>query len=81
MVRYLVRPKADRDLDEQAYYLATEASPEIGHRFLVATHETFALLAAQPRMGRHFQLRHVSGVRVFRLKNFKSMLRLYRPSA
>ena len=26
--RYIVRPKADHDLDEQAYYLAGEASPE-----------------------------------------------------
>jgi hypothetical protein len=28
-------PKADQDLDQQAYYLATEAGPETGHRFLV----------------------------------------------
>ena len=31
--RYVVRPKADQDLDNQAYYLATAASPEVGHRF------------------------------------------------
>jgi hypothetical protein len=42
--RYLIRPKADQDLDEQAYYFATEATAELGHRFLVAAHETFALL-------------------------------------
>jgi toxin ParE1/3/4 len=33
--RYLIRPKADQDLDEQAYYFATEATAELGHRFLV----------------------------------------------
>ena len=49
--RYVIRPKADRDLDEQAYYLATEAKPEAGYRFLLAAHETFNLLAAQPQMG------------------------------
>ena len=38
--RYVVRPKADRDLDDQAYYYATEATPEVGHRFLVAAHDT-----------------------------------------
>jgi plasmid stabilization system protein ParE len=42
---YVIRPKADRDLDDQAYYLATKASPEVGHRFLLAAHETFGLLA------------------------------------
>ena len=40
--RYVVRPKADADLEDEAYYLAMEASPEVGHRFLVAAHETFA---------------------------------------
>jgi plasmid stabilization system protein ParE len=54
--RYVVRPKADQDLDDQAYYYATVASPEVGHRFLVAAHETFALLATQPQMGWHFRL-------------------------
>ena len=56
--RYVVRPKADQDLDDQAHYLAMEASPEVGHRFLVAAHETFALLATQPEMGWHFRLQH-----------------------
>lgn len=48
---YVIRPKADRDLDEQAYYLANQANPEVGHRFLLAAHETFRLLAANPKMG------------------------------
>ena len=42
---YVVRPKADQDLDDQAYYLATQAGPDLGHRFLLAAHETFGLLA------------------------------------
>ena len=49
--RYVVRPRADRDLDDQAYYYATEATPELGHRFLLAAHDTFALLAGQPNIG------------------------------
>ena len=52
--RYVVRPKADQDLDDQAYYLATQADPEVGHRFLLAAHETFSLLATQPEMGWHW---------------------------
>jgi len=45
---YVVRPKADQDLDDQAYYLATQAGPELSHRFLLAAHETFVLLTTQP---------------------------------
>jgi len=79
--RYLVRPKADQDLEDQAYYYATEASPEVGHRFLVAAHDTFALLATQPAMGWHSKLRHpeLKTLRVFRVSGFERMLILYRP--
>jgi hypothetical protein len=48
--RYVVWPKADQDLDDQAYCYGTEVGPELGHRFLVAAHDTFALLAMQPEM-------------------------------
>lgn len=79
--RYVLRPKADRDLDDQAYYLATEASPETGHRFLVAAHETFALLSTQPQMGWPLRLRHsrLASLRVFRVSGFEKMLVLYLP--
>lgn len=80
--RYVVRPKADRDLDDQAYYYATVASGEVGHRFLLAAHDTFALLAAQPNMGWHSRLRHpaLKALRVFRVKGFERILVLYIPS-
>jgi plasmid stabilization system protein ParE len=39
--RYVIRPKADADLDHQALYLAEKAKPEVGRRFLIAAHETF----------------------------------------
>lgn len=79
--RYAVRPKADRDLDDQAFYYATEGSPELGHRFLVAAHETFSLLASQPNMGWHSQLKHsdLKTLRVFRVKGFERILILYLP--
>lgn len=78
---YVVRPKVSEDLDEQAFYLANEASAEIGHRFLIAAHETFNLLATQPEMGWHPRLRHPSltSLRVFRISGFERMLILYRP--
>jgi toxin ParE1/3/4 len=79
--RYLVRPKADRDLEDQAYYYATVANPELGHRFLIAAHETFALLATQPNMGWHPRLRHpaLESMRVFRITGFGRILILYLP--
>jgi toxin ParE1/3/4 len=79
--RYVVRPKADQDLEDQAYYYATAASPEIGHRFLVAAHDTFALLATQPNMGWHARLRHtdLEGLRLFPVTDFERILLLYLP--
>ncbi len=81
--RYFVRPKADQDLDEQAEYLATHANPEIGHRFLMAAHEMFALLASEPGMGWRFKLKHphLSQMRVFRVPGFEKILLLYLPHA
>lgn len=79
--RYLIRPKADQDLDDQAWYLAKEASSELGHRFLVAAHQTFAPLAAQPGIGWRSRLRHpgLASLRVFRVSGFERVLVLYRP--
>jgi toxin ParE1/3/4 len=78
---YVVRPKADQDLEDQAYYYATAASPEVGHRFLVAAHDTIALLATQPHMGWHARLRRadLKSLRVFRVKEFQRILILYLP--
>ena len=42
-VRYLVKPKADRDLDNYADYLAEKASLDVALRFFDAAHSTFAL--------------------------------------
>jgi toxin ParE1/3/4 len=79
--RYVVRPKADQDLDDQAFYYATEASPELGHRFLVSAHETFSLLSTQPEMGWNTKLRLAAlrGLRLFRVTDFEKILILYRP--
>jgi toxin ParE1/3/4 len=79
--RYVIRPKADQDLDDQAFYYATEASAELGHRFLVSAHETFSLLSTQPEMGWNPKLRlpELHGLRLFRVSGFEKILILYRP--
>jgi toxin ParE1/3/4 len=79
--RYLVRPKADQDLDDQAFYLATKATPAVGHRFLVAAHETFSLLAGRPGIGwsPRLEIPELKALRVFRVSGFEKMLILYLP--
>jgi toxin ParE1/3/4 len=79
--RYVLRPTADQDLDQEAYYLATEAGTETGHRFLVAARETFALLSTQPQTGWPLRLRNprLASVRVFRISGFEKVLVLYLP--
>jgi len=81
--RYVIRPKADRDLGDEAYYLATQAGAELGHRFLLAAHETFALMATQPHMGWHPRLKHpdLASMRLFKIAGFEKIVVLYRPRA
>ena len=77
---YVVRPRTDRDLDEQAYYYAINGSDDLGHRFLVAAHETFALLASRPHIGWKPKLKNpkLQGVRIFSIMGFGKMLVIYR---
>jgi len=77
----VVRPKAVQDLDDQAHYYASASTPELGRRFLVAAHETFALLASQPNMGWRSRLSHsrLRTLRVFRVNGFERVLVLYFP--
>jgi plasmid stabilization system protein ParE len=49
--RYIVGPRAARDLDDQAIYLATEASPDVGRRFLESARRTFAPIRDAARNG------------------------------
>lgn len=79
--RYVVRPKADQDLEDQAFYYATKEGPELGHRFLVSAHKTFSLLSTQPEMGWNPKLRmaELKSLRLFRVTGFEKILILYRP--
>jgi len=79
--RYVIRPKADQDLDAHADYLTTEASLNVSHRFLVSAHDTFALLATHPHMVWSFksQSQPFQSMRVFPVYGFEKMLVLYQP--
>jgi toxin ParE1/3/4 len=77
----LVRPAADRDLGDQAEYLAAHQNLETSLRFYRAAEETLRLLASQPKMGKLTQYRNplLAGVRVLPLKHFPKHLVFYRP--
>ena len=79
--RVTVRPAADRDLDDQAEYLAVHRDVEIGVRFYRAAEETFQLLASQSEMGRRTEYRSplLVGMRMFPMKGFPKYLVFYRP--
>jgi toxin ParE1/3/4 len=79
--QYGVKPKADRDLDPYADYLAAEASLDAALGFLQAAHTLFALLATQPKMGWRSWVKHpgLEALRVFRVTGFEDMLILYQP--
>jgi plasmid stabilization system protein ParE len=49
---YVVRPRADRDIDDVADYRAEPASLEIALLFLAEVYEAFGLIATQPEMVR-----------------------------
>ncbi len=75
----LVRPAAERDLDEQAEYLASHGNLELALRFYRAAEATFELLAHRPRMGKvnQFRSRFLTNVRTFPLKGFPKHLVFY----
>jgi toxin ParE1/3/4 len=77
---YHVLPAADRDLDDQAAYLATEASLETALRFYDAAGTTFGKLAGMPGLGERWPSANprLSGLRVWRIEGFEKHLIFYR---
>jgi toxin ParE1/3/4 len=80
--QYRVLPAADRDLDDQADYLAREASLETALRFYDATHSTFEKIAQLPDIGeqRDSTNPRLAGLRLWRVEGFEKHLIFYRPS-
>jgi toxin ParE1/3/4 len=78
----VVRPRADRDLDEIADYLAGRAGLDTALRFLQEAYETFALLSVHVDMGWPCRLKHpgVRSARQFRVsESFDKYLIFYQP--
>ena len=79
--RYRVLPAADRDLDDQAVYLASQASLETALRFYEAASSTFSKLADTPGIGERWSSANarLAGLRVSRIEQFHKHLIFYRP--
>ena len=79
---FVVRPRADRDIDEIADYLAGQAGPDIGLRFLREVFETFTVLGTRPEIGWHCKVRHprLITARTIRVsERFDKFLIFYQP--
>ena len=71
MPRHIIRPLADRHLDEQAVYIAEHSSLDMGRRFYKGAEETFKLLASKPELGKrtNYQNHFLKDSRVFPMRN------------
>jgi toxin ParE1/3/4 len=78
--RIVIRPRADRDMDEHAEFIARN-NLEAARRLYDAAAQAFDQLAAMPEMGspRAFRNPSLSGLRLWRIPGFERHLIFYRP--
>ncbi|MBL8292893.1 MAG: type II toxin-antitoxin system RelE/ParE family toxin [Bryobacterales bacterium] len=79
---YVVRPRADQDIDEIADHIAEQSGLDIGLLFLSEVYETFVLLGARKEVGWHCKVRHpqLMTARTFRVsERFDKFLIFYQP--
>ena len=79
---YVVRPRADQDIDGIADYLVAQSGLDIGLLFLSEMYETFALLGTRREIGWHCKVRHpqLMTARTFRVsERFDKFLIFYQP--
>jgi toxin ParE1/3/4 len=77
--RIEVRPRARRDIDEIADFIAQD-SVAVGRRFYDAAQDSFRQLAAMPGMGRLRQFRNpqMAELRSWAIRGFEKFLIFYR---
>jgi toxin ParE1/3/4 len=80
---YRILPAADTDLDDQAAYLAREASLDVALRFYDAAAATFEAIARMPGLGERRPTTdpRLEGLRVRRIQGFEKHLIFYRAVA
>jgi toxin ParE1/3/4 len=80
--RFIIAPDAEKELDNQASYIAGKAEPETGARLYTAAEAAFELLARNPELGpvRDFGKEELSGLRMGPIRGFEKHLIFYRPT-
>ena len=75
-----IRPAANRDLEEQARYIAIRSGIETALHFYDMADRTFRLLS-HPQLGRATQIQNplLANTRMFSLGDFADVLVFYRP--
>jgi toxin ParE1/3/4 len=78
--RWIVRQRADRDIDEQLVYLARR-SHSLAARFLESLEQTFVILTESPDRGFCWDddSRSERSIRVCSVRGFPNVLVFYRP--
>jgi toxin ParE1/3/4 len=80
MSRVIIRPEADRDLDDIADYL-DQSSRQAGRRFYQAAQSAFRQLAGMPRLGTPYMTDNpeLAGLRCWRTPSFPKYIIFYLP--
>jgi toxin ParE1/3/4 len=76
-MKYIVRPKAWLDIEENMTWLRERADDPTAIRFWQRTQETFAALARQPGQGRPRTDLKPTGLRSWRVNGFEKWLVFY----
>lgn len=78
--RFIVRPKARRDIRDIAFHIAAD-NLDASSRFVDQVYQAFELLAQLPNAGstRRFRREGLRGLRLWRVPHFKDYLIVYRP--
>ena len=79
MLRILIDPEADNDLNEIFNYIASD-NPVAARKVYLAAAETFERLSFMPNIGRqeHFKITGLIGMRMIPLSRFPNYLVFYR---
>lgn len=80
MSRCVIRPQAERDIDEQCLHLLGE-NTDLALRFFDAVHATIDRLAETPDLGIAYEFHspRLQGIRWWKVGRFRNHLIFYRP--
>ena len=76
-MKIVVRPQFYLDVEEEVYWLLTNAGIDVAQRWHGAVWQTIELLKAHPKLGRERKDLRQPGIRSWRVKQFSRWLLFY----